>query len=175
LKDSLVLYLFLSLFFLPARGTYTYTLVPDSSDDVKAAVNRTVQHMSFLTRPTARRRLTRLNPIPQHVQLAITDDSLSVAFDGLNPMVTPRDGSEVSWRCALNNDSYRIHTVQAGDTVEQVFTATDGERTNALVFDPATGRLEVHVTMTSHRLPEPLEYTLVFRRDATESPELSAQ
>ena len=162
-----MLYLLSLLFFLPASGTYTYTLVPDSSDDVKAAVNRTVQHMSFLTRPTARRRLTRLNPIPEHVQLGITADSLWVTFDGLNPMVTPRDGSEVSWRCALNNDSYRIRAVQAGDTLEQVFTATDGERTNALVFDPESGRLAVHVTVTSHRLPQPLEYTLVFRRDST--------
>jgi hypothetical protein len=164
----LVLSLLLSLlFFLPSSGTYTYTLVPDSSDDVKAAVNRTVEHMSFFTRPTARRRLARLNPIPQHVQLAITPDTVSVVFDGMSPMVTPVDGSEMYWNCPLTKDGYRIHLAQQGDTLEQVITAPDGERTNALVFDPASGHLAVHVTMTSHRLPQALEYTLVFRRDST--------
>ena len=38
---------------LPATGTYTYTLVADSSDDVKGAVNHTIEHMSFITRPIA--------------------------------------------------------------------------------------------------------------------------
>jgi hypothetical protein len=152
---------------LPATGTYTYTLVADSSDDVKGAVNHTIEHMSFITRPIARKRLTRLNPIPRHVQVTITADSLSVSFDQLNPIVTPLDGTEVPWRSAISKNDYTIHAVVEGDTLLQVITAPDGERTNALLFDEASGRLALHVTLTSHRLPEPLQYTLLFRRDTT--------
>jgi hypothetical protein len=153
---------------LPAAGTYDYTLVPDSSDDVKGAVNHTVEHMGFFTRPIARRRLNRLNPIPHHMQVTITADSLSVAFDSLNAMVTPLNGAEVSWQSAITRDDvYKIHAVQQGDTLSQVISAGDGERTNAYLFDEGCGRVALHVTLASHRLPRPLEYTLVFRRDST--------
>lgn len=150
---------------LPTTGTHSYTLVSDSSDDVKAAVNYTVEHMSFFTRPTARKRLMRLNPIPERVQVAVTSDSLSVEFENLNPIVTPLDGTEVSWHSEISNDTYAIHVVQQGDTLAQVFTAKDGERTNTYLFDDESARLAVHVMITSHRLPRPLEYTLVYRRD----------
>jgi hypothetical protein len=153
---------------VPATGTYSYTLVPDSSDDVKGVVNHTVEHMSFITRPTARNRLNRLNPVPQHVQVTVTPDSLRVEFEGLNPIVTPMDGTEVPWRSSINNDDYRIHAMVQGDTVFQVISAKDGMRTNAYLFGDGTTHLAMHVTLESHRLPQPLEYTLVYRQDSTE-------
>ena len=151
----------------PTTGTYSYTLVADSSDDVKRAVNHTVEHMGFFTRPIARRRLTRLNPIPHRVQVAITPDTLSVAFDSLNPIVTPLDGTDVRWRSAITKDEeYTVHAAQQADTVSQVFSAPDGERRNAFRFDDDCARLSLRVTITSRRLPRPLEYTLLFRRDS---------
>jgi hypothetical protein len=146
-------------------GTYTFTLVVDSSDDVKGAVNHTVEHMGLFTRPIARKRLTRLNPIPHHVLVTVTSDSMTVAFDNMPPIVTPMDGSEVPWHSPNTNEDYQIHAVVQGDTLAQVITAPDGQRTNAFRFDDSTGHLAVHVTMTSHRLPEPLQYTLLYRRD----------
>jgi hypothetical protein len=151
----------------PTAGAHTYTLVADSSDDVKGAVNHTVEHMSFFTRPIARKRLTQLNPVPHKMQVAVTGDSLSVVFDNLNPIVTPLNGSEVQWRSAITKDDYKIHAVQQGDTLAQVIAAPDGERVNAYKFDGDSARLAVRVTMTSHRLPQPLQYTLLFRRDST--------
>jgi hypothetical protein len=151
---------------LPATGTYSYTLVADSSDDVKGAVNHTIEHMGFFTRPIARKRLTRLNPIPHRMQVTLTADSMSVTFDSLNAMVTPLNGSEVSWRSSITkDDEYKIHAVEQGDTLSQVITARDGERINAYAFDDGCARVALHVTLTSHRLPRPLEYTLLFRRD----------
>jgi hypothetical protein len=130
-------------------------------------VNHTVEHMSFFTRPVARRRLTRLNPIPHHVRVAITADSLSVGFDTLNPMVTPLNGTEVPWHSSLPKDDYTIHAARQGDTLSQVISAQDGERINAYLFDDGSERLALHVTLSSRRLPQPLEYTLRYRRDST--------
>src|SRR3984957_3950529 len=74
---------------LPPSGSYTYIIAADSSDDVRSAVNRTVQPMSFITRPIARGRLNATNPTPQDVKVQITGDTLAVGFDGGTPAATP--------------------------------------------------------------------------------------
>ena len=144
-----------------------YTLIPDSSDDIKVAVNRTVEHMSFITRPIARGRLNKTNPLPQHVQITQTNDTIAVAFDDGNPVSTPLNGDTVPWRSSLTHEDYQAHATRSGDTTSQVIVAPDGARTNAYVFTENGTRLELRVTISSHRLPQPLTYTLRFRRDAS--------
>ncbi len=151
---------------LPGPGTYRFTLVPDSSDDIRKAVNTTVQHMSFITRPIARGRLNKVNPTPQRVQIDVTRDTLAVAFDGGNPVITPLGGDTVSWTNSLTKEEDRAHATIAGDTVAQTIAAHDGQRENAYVFTDNGTRLRMHVTVTSPRLPRPLTYTLLFRSDA---------
>ncbi len=143
----------------------TYTLVPDSSDDIKAAVNQTVEHMSFITRPVARGRLNRTNPLPQKMRVNSSADTLAVAFDNGNPVVTPFNGDTVAWRSSLTNEDYKAHAEQAGDTTSQIIVAPDGVRKNSYVSSDGGARLQLLVTVTSHRLPQPLHYTLLFRRD----------
>ena len=137
----------------------------DSSDDIKVAINQTVEHMSFITRPIARGRLNKTNPLPQHMQVTQTDDSISVAFDDGNPIVTPMNGNPVPWQSSMTHESFQAHTVRTGDTTEQVIIAPDGERKNEYVFTDHGARLELRVTISSHRLPRPLTYTLRFKRD----------
>ena len=145
----------------------SYTLIPDSSDDIKAAVNQTVERMSFITRPIARGRLNRTNPLPGHVQVTDTNDTLAVAFDDGNPVITPLDGNAVPWRSSLTHEDYQAHAERRADTTVQVIVAPDGERRNEYVFTDNGARLELRVTVSSHRLPRALIYTLRFRRDPT--------
>ena len=145
----------------------TYTLIPDSSDDIKAAVNQTVEHMSFVTRPIARGRLNKTNPLPQRVQVTQDQDTLAVAFDDGNPVITPLDGHAVPWQSSLTHEDYQAHAERSADTTAQVIVAPDGERKNAYVFSDDGTRLTLRVTVSSHRLPRPLVYTLRFRRDPT--------
>jgi hypothetical protein len=157
--------IFLAL--LSAAPLTGYTLIADSSDDIKAAVNQTVEHMSFITRPIARGRLNKTNPLPLHVHVTLTNDTLWVAFDDGNPVMTPLDGDVVPWRSSLTNEDYRAHAERHADTAAQVIVAPDGERTNEYVFTDNGARLELHVTVSSHRLPRPLTYTLRFKRDGS--------
>ena len=143
----------------------TYTLIPDSSDDIKVAVNQTVRHMSFITRPIARGRLNKTNPLPQHMQVTLGADTLAVAFDDGNPVITPLDGNTVPWQSSLTHEEYQAHAERRGDTTAQVIVAPDGERKNEYRFTDNGARLELRVTVSSHRLPRPLIYTLRFRRD----------
>jgi putative oxidoreductase len=149
---------------LPPEGVYTYTLAPDSSDDIKQAVNRTVDPMSFITRPIARGRLNATNPTPQAVHVNVGGDTLGVAFDDGNPVVTPLDGTTVPWQSSLTHETYSVHSTTAGDTVSQFIAAPDGTRENSYVFLDHGQRLKLRVTVRSHRLPGPLVYDLLFRR-----------
>jgi uncharacterized membrane protein YphA (DoxX/SURF4 family) len=153
---------------LPPSGSYTYILAADSSDDVRSAVNRTVQPMSFITRPIARGRLNATNPTPQDVKVQIAGDTLSVGFDGGTPVVTPLDGVTVPWQSSLTHETYQAHATVEGDTVSQHIAAPDGVRQNAYIFMDSGNRLRLRVTVTSHRLPGPLVYDLLFRRTPNE-------
>jgi hypothetical protein len=151
---------------LPTEPTL-YVLVPDSSGSIRAAIDKIVAHMSFITRPFARSRLSKINPTPQLVRVDIEPDSVSIAFDEGNPVVTPLSGDTVSWRNPLTGEMDEAHGTMAADTVRQVITAHDGERENALIFSSDGERLQLHVTVTSHRLPRPLVYDLVFHKATT--------
>ncbi len=152
---------------LPAPGTYAYTLVPDSSANIKAAIDKTVAHMSFITRPIARGRLNKVNPTPHHMAVRLATYTASVSFDNGNPVVTPLDGATVPWDNALAHETDHAHAAVAGDTLRQTIAAPDGERENAMVFADGGSRLRLRVTITSHRLPQPLVYELLFKRDST--------
>jgi len=149
---------------LPPVGTYAYTIRPDSSDDVKAAINRTVDPMSFITRPIARGRLNKANPIPQRVTVRVGTDTVAFRFDDGNACVTPFDGDSVPYLSSVTKESYMAHVVAAGDSVVQAINASDGIRRNAYVFQDGATRLRLVVTISSPKLPGPLHYTLLFAR-----------
>jgi hypothetical protein len=149
---------------LPPKGSTLYALIPDSSENIRAAIDRTVAHMNFITRPIARSRLSKINPTPQHVQIDLEADTVSIAFDNGNPVVSPLDGETVPWLNPLTGETNQAHAAVSGDTVRQTIIAHDGERENALIFSNDGERLRLHVTVTSHRLPRPLIYDLVFRK-----------
>jgi hypothetical protein len=149
----------------PTTGSFAYSLVPDSSDDIHDAINRTVGPMNFIIRPIARGRLDRTNPTTQRVHLDFWRDSVGVSFDDGNAVVTPYNGATTPWQNSLTHETYEAHMMIEGDTICQYIAAPDGVRENAYLFADSAKRLYLHVTVTSHRLPKPLEYTLAFRRD----------
>jgi len=147
-----------------SHGTSGYTILPDSSDNIRTAIDRTVARMSFITRPIARSRLNKVNPMPHRVRFALGADSVSVAFDDGNPVITPLNGHTVPWSNPLTHETDQAHVLVSGDTIRQTIAAPDGERENALVFSGDSATLHLQVTVRSHRLPRPLVYLLVFRR-----------
>jgi len=151
---------------MPGAGSSTYTLAPDSSDDIKAAINETVSPMNFIVRGIARGRLTKVNPLPHSLRLRLAADTVSVAFDDGDPVVTPSDGATVPWYNALAKETDKAHVAIDGDTLRQTISASDGDRENAISFGDGGARLHLRVTVTSHRLPKPLVYQLLFRRDS---------
>jgi hypothetical protein len=147
-----------------SQGVSRYSLLSDSSDNIGKAIDRTVAHMNFITRPIARSRLNKVNPRPTRLQVAVQADSVSVAFDDGNPVVTPLNGNTIPWSNPLTHETDQARGSVVADTIRQTLAAPDGERENALVFSDGGTRLHLTVTVRSHRLPRPLAYELVFRR-----------
>jgi hypothetical protein len=149
---------------LSDSGTFLYDLVPEESDNVRSAVERAIAHMSFITRPIARRRLMKANRPPPRLTFDVRSDTIAVTFDGVNPIVTPRSGEAVAWVRGQTGERYDVRIVQSGDTLRQEIAADDGRRENYFLFLDGGARVELHVVLSADRLPRPLSYMLVFRR-----------
>jgi hypothetical protein len=155
---------------LSDSGTFVYDLVPEQSDNVRSAIERTIAHMSFITRPIARRRLMKANRPPPRLTFDLRTDTIAVTFDGMNPIVTPRSGEAVGWVRGHTGERYDVRIVQSGDTLRQVIATDDGKRENYFLFLDGGARVDLHVLLSADRLPRPLSYTLVFRRESPPLP-----
>jgi hypothetical protein len=145
-------------------GTTVYELVLTESDDVKAAIERSISHMNFIVRPIARRRLTRTNHPPAHLTFVNHPDTLIVTFEGANPIVTPRDGTLIPWVSGVSKETYRVKATVAGDTLHQTIVASDGHRIDDFIFSDEGTRVRLDVRLFAERLPAPLMYSLTFHR-----------
>jgi len=119
--------------------------------------------MGLIPRQIARHRLIRANRPPARITFAVGVDTLSVTFDGVNPIVTPFTGEAVPWVRGTTHEKYAVHIAFAGDTLRQVIATDDGDRKNDFVFLDGGATIEMHVTLEAQRLPTPLRYMEVFR------------
>jgi hypothetical protein len=149
----------------PCRFDGTYTLVPELSDDIEAAIRRSTQRMNFLVRPIARSRLRRVNRTHQTLEFHIDSLMLHSAYDHKPPIVSPRDGVMTRWT-REDGEQFSVTSTVAGDSVVQTFHAKDGQRENVVTLNEDGSLLTVRITIRSPRLPDPLTYRLVYRRTA---------
>ena len=139
-----------------------------ASDDVAAAIERAVAPMSFVTRGIGRSRLRATNQPPAEVRFELPDDSIVVRYAGQPEVRARRSGAPRPWQNAAGETfTVRVTVVQdpdGGMSVRQSFEAEDGRRENRWRVDAAGEVLQLEVTVTSPRLPQPLRYRQVFRR-----------
>ena len=142
-------------------STRVYDVVPDQSDDIPAAIERSVEHMNFIIRPIARHRLRKTNPLPQHLRLDYTPDTITVHLGDAPPAALPRDGSAVPWR-DVDNDKCRVSLTLAGDTLIEHVVAHGGQGETRYVMLDDGKRVREDVRITSSHLPEPVVYSVTF-------------
>ena len=142
-----------------------WTLDRAASGDVRRAIDTVTARMSFFIRPIARARLRGANEVHDHLTITISPSEISTQVDRDRPIVSPANGAPVTWT-RENGDVFQLHTVLTGQRLVQTFVGKDGSsREN--VFTPAgDGRtLDISVTVSHSRLPRPVAYHLVYRRD----------
>ena len=145
-------------------GTYVYAGGDEERAAVARAVDRTVEDMSFLTRGFARSALMERSAIRESYTVFFDEAGrVAVLSPGELPEVSPADGTPVQVVNRLGDESELTQQFIDGVLVQRGRTA-DGGGSTAFELQPDGATLLVHRTMESSKLPQPVKYTLTYRR-----------
>lgn len=145
-------------------GTWRLAMAPERAEQViDRAVDRAVDAMAFFVRPIARDRLGDGTPLIRVIDLEFHDDDrVTVELDGRS-YTTPLGRTVVRQR---PSDGERLRVTQrlrSDGRLEQVFQSDGGTRW--YVYRPqGPDRLRVESTTDSERMPQPMRFTLEYRR-----------
>ncbi len=143
----------------PLSGTWKQT----KTDDIAAAIQNTVADMSFIKRPIARGRLTKLNAAYKKVVITISDKEVLVKFDERDAIHMPPGGQPAPWT-REDGDKFMVAAQVSKDQMIQTFKNDEGERTNVFRLSPDGKSLTLSATVKSPKLPKPLTYSISFGR-----------
>ncbi|MEC7524743.1 MAG: hypothetical protein VYE22_32990 [Myxococcota bacterium] len=130
---------------------------------VDRAIDQTVNAMSFFVRGIARPMLRDNTPVNETIALTFADDArrITVVFDGRHRYTTPlgqtRTGRD------FEGDELQVTQRFRGDDLEQVFQADQGTRWNVYSLE-REGRMTVTATTQGDMMPQPMRFTLPYRR-----------
>src|SRR5690606_31714093 len=83
----------------PPAGLYVF--VPEESERIEDAIDRAADHMNFLIRPIAKRRLRGANEPIERIEIAYPGSDVRVVLrQDEPPIVSPRSGAAVPYRRA---------------------------------------------------------------------------
>jgi len=145
------------------QGTYVNATQPD--DTIDRAIEAAVAKMNFIKRPIARGRLARTNPLYGRIEISQSAAEIRVRFDDGNPVVMPLDGASIKWTRA-DGEVFDVSANLQESQLIQTFKAGDGQRVNHFSLGPDGSTLTLQVTLSSPQLPEPVKYTLTYRRSS---------
>ena len=143
------------------QGIYGFDA--NSSDDIQAAITRGTEQMNFAIRPLARRLIAKANPPYQRIAISRSGTTASLQLDARPPIRTPLDGTWTRW-VREDGGIDRVSGQWSYPTFAVLFQGEDGARVQKYVLDPDGGILKLYVELTSPRLPGPIDYVLVYRR-----------
>jgi hypothetical protein len=127
-----------------------------------AAIETAIEPMSFIARPIARSRLARPVYYCKRYELALDAEAVHVACDD-RPRVDRRLDNSEGPATGLDAEPLDVKVSTGADTVQMVFTSSDGKRTTTYRFGDA-GALEVSVKVESESLERPVAWKILYRR-----------
>ncbi len=138
---------------------------------VDRAIQRAVSRMSFFTRGFGAGRLRETNPIRRTMRTDVTDQRVTIAYGNLT--YATLNGR---WRTVRDpqGNQVRLRQTVRGDQIEQIFRSNEGTKLTMYRFSENGDRVTLDITVRSPRLPEPLRYSLAYRR-ATQQPRVASR
>ncbi len=133
---------------------------------VNEAIGRAVAEMGFITRGVAADRLREKNPVRRTVETEVRGENISITYGDATYATRSGDWQTVT----ATGEQVELLQTASGNSIFQTFRAPDGEKTTVYRFSPDGERLTLDITLTSPRLPEPLRYSLQYRRAGGEQP-----
>jgi len=151
------------------RGTWN--LNRQASDNLDAAINRSVARMNIIVRQIARPRLRSTNTMYPTLVVSQENSNVRVDMAGRPTLSTPYNGQPVLWQretgrtCPeIKGDCVRVTSTVENGHLRQIFQAEDGRRTNLYTVSGDGKTMTMDVTIESPKLPQPLNYKLVYNR-----------
>ena len=139
-----------------------YQFVPEQSDEIEGRIDDAVDHMNFLIRGIAKRRLRGANLPIDRIDLRYQGDSVWISLRPDEPwVVSLRNGEFVPYRRA-DGEVVQVKTELRPGVIDQYFESDDGEK-QMIYTHRADGTLAVESIIYSDKLEEPFRYTWVYR------------
>lgn len=146
-------------------GEYRFSGGEAEKQAVPAAVERSVDGMFFISRGIAYDRLLHVCEVCATYRLSFTGGLAEVSSPCQLADKSPDDGREVD-HTTKAGDTSKLSQRFVGDTFQQDFRGEGGSRKVVWTLAPDAESLTVHITISSHHLPHPVDYTLSYRRGA---------
>jgi len=129
---------------------------------VHGAVDRAVDAMNYFLRAVARPMVRENTPVNEEIELRFRDgNNLYARFDQRANYTSPLNGTRrVN---TPDGDPMRVTQRFRGNDLEQVFQAENGTRWNVFTILP-DGRMRMSATTSAEMMPEPLRFSLTYRR-----------
>lgn len=153
------------------RGNWS--LDRQKSDNLEAAINRSISRLNMVVRQIARPRLRNTNTAYPKITMSYDQNAVRVDMAGRPSVSSPANGQPVLWQreeggtCReMKGNCVRVSAEWEGGNLKHTFQAEDGRRVNVYSVSPDGKTMTMNVTVTSPRLPQALTYKLVYNRAA---------
>lgn len=118
--------------------------------------------MNFLIRGIARSRLAKTQIAFPKVVIEGSGESVRIAHEGGTDVTHPTPAATVPARSP--DGASIVVELTAGPPLKQTYVSPEGRRENTYILSEDGKQLTIHVSVTSPRLPAPVEYKLSYRR-----------
>jgi hypothetical protein len=138
----------------------TGTFVLSQTPDLPRGIEQATEGVPFLMKGLAEKRLADVNPAYRRVVLSHDASSVSIQFDGRQPVRVPLQGGTAWTR--EDGETFWVDASASASQIVQTYKAKDGQRTNEFTLSPSGESLVLKVSVRSPKLSKVLYYSLVY-------------
>lgn len=145
-------------------GTFLYIGGEKEVAARNAAIEKATEDMFFAIRGTARSKLRDRTEVKASVRFAFGSGNISVVTPGEAAAVSPERGTAVAYQASNGTPLQLSQRLTRDGKIEQFFVSDSGTRSVVFALSTDGVTLSVVHTLTSSKLPQPVRYTLTYRR-----------
>ncbi len=145
-------------------GTYTFSGGDKERKGIDLAIGRAISSLFFMAKPFAIRQLHAKTAVKNSVGFSFANGKVVSTASDAAPAASPDDGTPVPY--VVDGESLRLsQTVDASGHLIQIFSSSQGSRTNDYTLSADGKTLTMTVTVASPRLPQSVHYALTYTRN----------
>lgn len=130
---------------------------------IEKGIEKGIDDMNFITRPIARGKLKDANIAFKTIKIKFSGEKVSIQHDSRTAVSAPTDGSKVSWK-REDGAKFKVTQKVSETKITQVFRGENGKKTLIYKFNKDFTEMWVSVRVDSPKLPEPVRYTMKYKR-----------